>query len=691
MTAEAFHAYNTFPAGDDLLRLHLNEGFNGSPPGAMATVHQEYDARSGVYPDSDCRELRDRVAEYFGVTPDMVAVGNGVDELVLLSALAYATPDAPVVVTDSTFPGYRTAAAVAGAPVRAVPLVDHRVSPDAVEAAIADGAGPAYVCNPVNPTGTVLDAAGLDRTITAAENAGTIVVFDEAYMDFAEPDHTGAIPAVRAGRRAVVLRTFSKAWGLASLRVGFAVGPADLIAELWRIRQSLPFSVNRLAQKAAAAALGEPEFLDHVREATARERDRLCRGLDRLGVAYVPSVTNFVLARVGGDSADVAGRLADEHGVLVRDLTPFGLAGCLRVTVGSADQVDRFCAALEKVLEDGVPAPPHWARDVPTLAPTTPAELFNGYVGAHVVFALHELGVLERLSAGPAPVAELAETAGARPRALRALLGTAALLGLAELDAGTAALTPAGHAVVGVQGYFTWGVGGYGGFLRALPDLARGTTRPGDAGIRDSARIAMGSGEADRAMLQPVEAEILDGVPFTTVADLGCGDATRLIRLCAADEERRGVGIDVSPQACELAGRRAAEAGVGDRIDIVCGDVLSVGDRVPANVDLVTCFLMLHDLFAIAGGPAEAMRALRRCFPHARHFLIGDTLAQAWDRGDGPLPPFSLEFELVHTFMDAAILPEETYKRAFASAGMRLVRCEPTGIPSTRLYLLAAG
>jgi len=401
--------YNTgFSSSTDMLRLHLNETPYGAPRSARLAADAELEQRCAVYPDSDCAGLRDRLAGYLGVGPEMIAVGNGVDELVLLTALTFLGPDRTALVTETTFPGYLTAAAVAGAAVRTVPLDAYRVSPGAVGAALGADIDIAFICNPVNPTGTVLDRAGVERIIADAEAAGTVVVFDEAYLDFAGPDFDYALDAVRAGRPVIVLRTFSKAWGLAALRVGYAVGPAELIARLWRTRQSLPFNVNRLAQQAAISALDEPEFVISVRDRTNRARQRFYRGVEALGLDYVPSVTNFVLVRTGtaSDSGILAARLASEHQILVRDLTAFGLPGCLRVTIGNEEQVDTFIAALAAVLptqqslvDAGAPVP-HWNQPVPTLSAHDTAALFNGYVGAQVVFALRSLGVWDRLRKG---------------------------------------------------------------------------------------------------------------------------------------------------------------------------------------------------------------------------------------------------------------------------------------------------
>ncbi|MEV6424323.1 histidinol-phosphate transaminase [Streptomyces sp. NPDC051662] len=687
--------------GDGMLRMHCNENPYGPPPGVIASVTKELEGRCATYPDSDATALRERLAEHLSVTADMVAVGNGADELVLLISLASAGPGETVVATETTFPGYVTSAAVAGATVRTVPLADNRVPAAGLAKALADDVRLVFVCNPHNPTGTLLAPDAVEEIISAAERVGATPVFDEAYMEFAGSGFDHAMDAVRAGRRLLVIRTFSKAWGLASLRAGYAVGPADLIAGIQDVRRALPFNMNRLAQQAALAALDSKDHIAEVRERTAGERERLCRGLARLGVGFVPSVTNFVMVKTPGDSARFASRLADEHGILVRDLTLFGHPGHIRVTVGTSEDTDRFCGALSKLLASpgshaarghGLGA----ARDkvaVPTLDAVAPEDLFNGYVGAHVVFALSRLGVWQRLSERPeCTLDSLTAASGADPTGLMAMLRVTALLGYVELrpgDTPTVTLTSSGRDLVRLRGFFTWGVGGYRDVLGGLSGLALGTSVfEGDID-RDGAMVAVGSGEVGRELMLPVEEEVLTTVDFGTVADLGCGDATRLLRLCGGNVARRGTGIEINKAACGQASERVAEAGLADRIEIVHGDILGFTDRTFPGIDLVSSFLMMHDLFDATGDPVGVMRTLRRVFPDAKRFLIADTVAQEWEAHQGPLPVFSVGFELVHAFMDTPIMNRTTYENAFAGAGLRVERREPLGAPSTWLWLLS--
>ncbi|EMF01887.1 histidinol-phosphate aminotransferase family protein [Streptomyces mobaraensis NBRC 13819 = DSM 40847] len=352
----AFFADTEIPDGGDHLRLHLNENPYGPPPGTVEAVRDEADRHLNRYPDADCRLLREALAAHFRVPADMVAVGNGTDELVLVASLTFLRePGTTVLTTATTFPGYVVSAAAVGRVPVTVPLDGADLPVGALAERIAAGADLAFVCNPLNPTGALLDRAAVFRLLDAADQGGGVVVFDEAYIDFAGPEHEFALEAVRAGRRALVTRTFSKAWGLASVRMGVAVGPADLIARLSATAGALPFNVNRQAQRAVLRALEHPDHLDRVRAANARARELLRKSLDALGLVHAPSASNFVMVDVPppGDSARFAARLAAEHRIFVRALDALGMPGRLRISVGTEAEVERLAGALAAVLGDG--------------------------------------------------------------------------------------------------------------------------------------------------------------------------------------------------------------------------------------------------------------------------------------------------------------------------------------------------
>ncbi|MFJ5101026.1 aminotransferase class I/II-fold pyridoxal phosphate-dependent enzyme [Streptomyces sp. NPDC088554] len=699
---------------DDMLRLHQNESPYRLPGHIAQRLAEEARENCSRYPAAESSQVRRAVAEYIRCAPEQIAVGNGVDELIHLVVSAFARGGG-VAVPASTFPGYRLACTAAGIEPQELPAgEDGSGTADAVVAACEAGVELVFLCNPHNPTGALLDRGDLARCLTAADEHGTVLVVDEAYMDFVADEKASALEAAVTGRCVLVLRTFSKAWGLASLRVGYAVGPEDLVGRLWRARQSMPFHINRPAQIAVPMLLAEKDFLPSVRRRTGEARDLLCGLLGERGIRHLPSAANFVMVEAGPDSTATARRLANDHRILVRDLAPFGRAGWIRVTVGVPADMERFADALAHVLGgtetepatatatdsrgESVEVPdssaadliPHWLRPTPTLEPVEPAALFNGYTGAQVVFALHRLGIWSALGDQPVDVSGLARRGGVSEDRMRALLRVMALLGYVRLGDATVALTDTGRALVEQAGLFVWGVGGYGSLLANLHGLATRELTYGQEVRRDEGMVAIGAGEADRALMQKAEAEILAGIDFGTMADIGCGDATRLIRLCTADGQRRGIGIDISRAACELATDRVGAAGLADRVDIVHENVLdTLSTRTFPGVDLVTGFLMLHDLFATDDDHAAVLRTLRAAFPDARSFLFADTALQDWDDHSGPLPIFNLEFELVHAVMGVPLRTKETYLRAFADAGFTLERCVPFGVPATWAFLLS--
>lgn len=349
--APGFFADTEVTGREHWLRLHLNENPYGPPPGTAEAVCDEAVSHLSLYPDSACRALRERLAEHFGIGTGMVALGNGTDELVLLTSLSFlADPSATVAVTANTFPGYLASASAVGAAVRTVPLRAGAVPADSVGGALRDGADLAFVCNPHNPTGSVLSRRAVTELVDAAEASGRILVLDEAYMEFAGPAYEFALEALRAGRRLIVLRTFSKAWGLASVRLGCALGPPDLVGRIERTASALPFNVSRPAQRAVLQALEQPGYVAGVREANERSRELLVKSLDALGLKSAPSASNFVMVEVPGSSAEVAARLAADHQILVRDLDALGLPGHLRISVGTNAQTERLANALTDVL-----------------------------------------------------------------------------------------------------------------------------------------------------------------------------------------------------------------------------------------------------------------------------------------------------------------------------------------------------
>ena len=327
-------------------RLHLSESTLGASPLAVRAATEALSAIS-VYPDPSRAELTAAVAAAEGVAEDQVAVANGSDELVLLSAIALGRTDRPGLTTAGTFPGYRICLEAVGRGCAESPLHGTDTDAEAFAAAMPD-AGVAYLCNPHNPTGGMLSRRQLDLLVARSLETGVPLVVDEAYLEFAPAGTASVTGYLPTGAPVLALRTFSKAYGLASLRIGYAVGDASLVAALRAVQGTMPFSANRAAQAAALAALADRPHLAMVQRHNAADRDWFCAQLTSRGRGFLPSATNFVTVAVP-DSAEAERRLAEEHAILTRDAGRFGLPGHLRISLGARDDLERVLDALDRI------------------------------------------------------------------------------------------------------------------------------------------------------------------------------------------------------------------------------------------------------------------------------------------------------------------------------------------------------
>jgi histidinol-phosphate aminotransferase len=331
----------------DLIDLSLNENPLGPSPKALAAVAEEL-ARLNRYPDMSGAGLRHALAEHLRVEPDQIAIGNGADNLIMQLCLAYLDRDTEVIVSHSSFPVYDQFAQVMKAPLIKVPLKEYRLDLDAMAQAISHRTRLVFVCNPNNPTGTIVTAAEVAAFVDRVPDH-TLVVFDEAYGELVASDaFPDTLAYIRQGRlNVMVLRTFSKVYGLAGIRLGYGVAMPSVLAPLAEIRE--PFAVNRLAQVAGLAALKDTAFLEKTVTANHEGRLFLYHAFDRLGLRYAESHTNFCLVEVGPQAAAVSQRLFD-GGIRVRPCAGYDLPDHLRVTVGDSEQNARLVEALEEAL-----------------------------------------------------------------------------------------------------------------------------------------------------------------------------------------------------------------------------------------------------------------------------------------------------------------------------------------------------
>lgn len=329
----------------DPIRLSLSENPYGCSPLAREAARAEL-GRLDRYPDSSCLALRAGLAAHHGVAEDEVLVGNGIDELLSMVAAQWLRGDGAGVCCNLTYFGHAAAVLAAGGTLRRAAMgPDGALDPQAIAELMA-GARIAVVCNPHNPFGTALDSDGVQWLIDDANRTGCLLVLDEAYAEFASADRWSSGLRRLDEADVVVLRTFSKAYGLAGLRCGYAIARPELLTRLSVARHVTPFSVNRVALAAARAALGDSAFLDEVVAGTRSTRGRIRCALRAAGHEVSNSQANFLLVTTRQPAEMVADRLLREHGVHARPCESLGLPRGLRLGMCRPEHEDGLIAAL---------------------------------------------------------------------------------------------------------------------------------------------------------------------------------------------------------------------------------------------------------------------------------------------------------------------------------------------------------
>ncbi len=335
-----------FGSVDEITKLASNENSLGPSPLAL-NVMRTYADQMHRYPDGSAFFLKRAIAAHLDVQPENVLPGNGSNELIEFLGHVFLRPGRNIVMADRAFAVYRLVAAMFGAEVRDVPMARYVHDLDAMHDAIGPETSIVFIANPNNPTGTAVQPDALVRFMDRLPD-GVICCLDEAYVELLpEEDQMQSLAFVREGRPVVVLRTFSKVYGLAGLRVGYAIAPAECIQLLNPVRQ--PFNVNAMALKAAEAALGDVEHVQQTRDLVRNELGFFYGELDLLGIDYVPSSANFLLIRTG-QGREVFDRLQRE-GVIVRPMDVYGLPDHIRITVGTREENQRCILALATVLQ----------------------------------------------------------------------------------------------------------------------------------------------------------------------------------------------------------------------------------------------------------------------------------------------------------------------------------------------------
>jgi histidinol-phosphate aminotransferase len=336
----------------DIIKLASNENPLGPSPRAIEAI-KRHTADVWLYPDGGGFAMKAKLSERFGMRPEQITLGNGSSDVLEFAVRAFVTAQDEVLFSAHSFAIYPILTQAVGAKAVVVPAKNWGNDLDAMAKAVTPRTKLVFIANPNNPTGTWVGAGALEAFI-AGLPAHTLVVLDEAYFEFASHPAMGArdypdgLRWVDRYPNLIVGRTFSKAYGIAGLRVGYSVSHPDVSDLLNRVRP--PFNVNSLALAAATAALDDEEHLRRTVEMNAAGMGQLTDGFQTLGLDFVASVGNFVAVDVGRPAAPVYDALLRE-GVIVRPVANYGMPNHLRVTVGRPEQNKRFLEALRKVLK----------------------------------------------------------------------------------------------------------------------------------------------------------------------------------------------------------------------------------------------------------------------------------------------------------------------------------------------------
>jgi histidinol-phosphate aminotransferase len=329
---------------EEIIKLASNENPLGPSPKALAAMREVLE-NLHIYPDGNSFYLKRKLAAKLGVETENLILGNGSNEIIEFAGHALMRPGVDVVVSEYCFAIYPIIAKLFGANVVTVPAKKLGHDLPAMLKAITPNTSVVFVANPNNPTGTIADRGDVIRMVNEVPS-GVLLVMDEAYIEFLE-NPIDLLPLIRAGqnRNILLMRTFSKIFGLAGLRLGYGIASTEMIAALEKIRQ--PFNINAIAQAGALAALDDAEHLANTRENNALGLEFFSEGLRMLGKEFVPSSANFILVKVGnGQEVFMA---LQKRGVITRPMSGYGLPEWIRISVGTGSENARCLEALRKI------------------------------------------------------------------------------------------------------------------------------------------------------------------------------------------------------------------------------------------------------------------------------------------------------------------------------------------------------
>ena len=329
-------------------KLASNENLLGPSPRALTAIRKEL-TKIYLYPEGPCTVLRKALAEKFAIPEEMAVISNGADNLIHMIANAFVNEGDEVVMADPTFSVYTNVTQIMGGKPIKVKLKDFTHDLDAMLNKVNRKTKLVFICNPNNPTGTTVSLEAFSYFISHLPKRA-VVVLDEAYGDFAEDAfYPNGLDYIKERKQVIVLRTFSKVYGLAGLRIGYALGREDLVDCLYQVRD--PFPVHRLAQVAAVAALNDEDHAIRSIQLVYEGKRYLYKELDKVGLLYVPSQANFIFIDFKKDSERILQDFLVE-GIIIRPGKIWGYPTFARVTIGRMEDNRRFIKALKKILKE---------------------------------------------------------------------------------------------------------------------------------------------------------------------------------------------------------------------------------------------------------------------------------------------------------------------------------------------------
>jgi len=332
------------PKEPGIAKLSSNENPFGPSPKALEAIAKET-KNLQIYPDQKSILLREALAKKLKVDEGCVIAGNGSDEIMQLAAATYLKPSEEAILSNNTFSVYEFVTRLFDGKPVLVDLKDSAQDLDAMARAVTPKTKMIFLCNPHNPTGTIFTAKKLEAFMKKTPE-NILIIIDEAYMEFVEStEFPESLKYIREGKNLLVLRTFSKFYGLAGLRAGYGVAKKELVSYMFRAK--LPFNVNRLAQAGAKAALDDKEFQEKTYKNNLEGKKYLYAELDKLGLEYKKTESNFIFINLK-KPADLCFMQMMKQRVIIRPLTSFGLSESIRVSIGTEEQNKKFISALLK-------------------------------------------------------------------------------------------------------------------------------------------------------------------------------------------------------------------------------------------------------------------------------------------------------------------------------------------------------